>query len=284
MVGMRQRIVEGTHERAVQAGRVPRRPYAHYFIETEGLRSRVHLQNFYSTFWPGADATATAHVSAFDQSGRALGTTDVELPAFGSMFLEVANILERLGASTTTEGLVAVDLEPAPALRARMADLPSPESVGINTPFWMAYRDASENYMYVHSIEVLGGVVEGTTAPLAWHLRRAPAQREPWRSWRLLDADLLDEVQVVAVNHGTEPGETGVGIFDADGPLLWEERVTLAPRELRRVRVPQTAIEQWREAGPGRQVRIGLDPLLTTNGKPYVIMRYAGGPPSLHHG
>jgi hypothetical protein len=31
-------------------------------------------------------------------------------------------------------------------------------------------------------------------------------------------------------------------------------------------------------------VRIGLDPLLTTNGKPYVIMRYGGGPLSLHHG
>jgi hypothetical protein len=27
-----------------------------------------------------------------------------------------------------------------------------------------------------------------------------------------------------------------------------------------------------------------MDPLLTANGKPYVIMRYADGPPSLHHG
>ena len=28
----------------------------------------------------------------------------------------------------------------------------------------------------------------------------------------------------------------------------------------------------------------GMDPLLTGNGKPYVLMRYGGGPLSLHHG
>ena len=33
-----------------------------------------------------------------------------------------------------------------------------------------------------------------------------------------------------------------------------------------------------------RHLRIGLDPLLTANGKPYVLMRYGDGPLSIHHG
>jgi hypothetical protein len=283
MAAVRERIFEAAHERAVRAGKVPRSSYAHYFIEAEGLHSRMHLQNFYSTFWPDVEEPAVANVRAFGADGTSLGSIDVELPRFGSMFLEIEDLLERLGADAS-EGIVAADLEPPAAVRARFADLPSPESAHLNTPFWMAYRDASENYMYVHSIEMLGRDVHGTSGPLRWHLNRAAAQRETWRSWRLLDVELLDEIQVVAINHGGEPGRTVVGIYDADGPALWERELELGPRQLERVRVPGDEVEAWRTEGRARQVRIGLDPLLTTNGKPYVIMRYGGGPLSLHHG
>ena len=277
MPALRERVVNATHERAVRRGKVPRTSYAHYFIETEGLHSRLHLQNFYSTFWPDVEEPATAYVRAFGAQGEALGSTQRELPRFGSMFLEACDLLERLGADAT-EGLVAVDLKPPEAVRGRFADLPAPDRVHINTPFWMAYYDATENYMYVHSIEMLAGEVRGTTAPLRWHLNRAPAQRESWRSWRLLDVELLDEVQIVAVNHGTQAGETTVGIYAADGRTLWERRVELTPRQVERVHVPAQEIARWRKHGLAEHVRIGLDPLLTTNGKPYVIMRYGGGP------
>lgn len=278
---LKERVYGGVYQRAVCAGKVPRRSYAHYFLEDEGVRSRIHLQNFWSTFWPDEALEATAHVRAFAADGREVAARDVTLPRFGSMFLELRDLL---GGAAVPEGSVAVDLEPPAAVRERFADLPAPDAVGVNTPFWMAYYDDASNYMYVHSIEVLGGAVAGTVAPLRWHLGRAVAQREPWRSWRLLDLDLLDEIQVVAMNHDTRPGETEVGIHTAAGETLWRESVSLAPRQLQRVRVPAAEIARWRETHRGQQVRIGLDPLLTTNGKPYVIMRYGGGPLSLHHG
>lgn len=278
---LKQRVYSGVYERAVRAGKVPRRSYAHYFLEDEGIHSRIHLQNFWSTFWPTEGVEATAHVCAFAADGRPVASRDVALPRFGSMFLELRDLLD---GADVREGSVAVDLEPPEAVRDRFADLPAPDAVHVNTPFWMAYFDDAENYMYVHSIEILGGAVAGTVAPLRWHLGRAVAQREPWRSWRLLDVELLDEIQVVAMNHDTRPGETSVGIHTAGGETLWSETVALEPRQLRRVRVPVAEIVRWRERHPGQQVRIGLDPLLTTNGKPYVIMRYGGGPLSLHHG
>jgi hypothetical protein len=278
---LKKRVYSGVYQRAVSAGRVPRRSYAHYFLEDEGIRSRIHLQNFYSTFWPEAEEPATAHVRAFTDRGTLITERDVRLPRFGSMFLEVSDLI---GNAEATQGMVAVDLEPPASVSDRFCDLPSPDTVHINTPFWMAYRDADENYMYVHSIDTMGGDVFGTTAPLRWQLARAPVQRLPWRSWRLLDVDLLDEIQVVAMNHGQDGGTTEVGIFSQEGRTLWSQSVDLAPRQLQRVRVPAETIRAWRSDHAVSLVRIGLEPLLTANGKPYVMMRYGGGPLSLHHG
>ena len=275
------RVYNEVYERAVRSGRVPRRSYTHYFIESEGLHSRIHLQNFWSTFWPGEDVEATAHVRAFAPDGRQVAKRHVQLPRFGCMFLELRELLAN---RKVAEGSVAVDLEPPAAVRKHFGDLPAPNTVHVNTPFWMAYYDDDENYMYVHSIEVLGGSVKGTIAPLRWYLGRVPAQRESWRSWRLLDLELLDELQVVVSNQDTKTGETVVGIYAADGEPLWQRSVALGPRQLRRVRVTGEEIAGWRKSHPGAQVRIGLEPLLSTNGKPYVMMRYGGGPLSVHHG
>ena len=51
--------------RAARSGRAPRNAYTHYFIESEGLHSRIHLQNFWSTFWPQVEEPSVAHVRAF---------------------------------------------------------------------------------------------------------------------------------------------------------------------------------------------------------------------------
>ena len=40
----------------------------------QGFHSRIHLQNFYSTFWPQVHEPATAHITAFDAGGRCRGT------------------------------------------------------------------------------------------------------------------------------------------------------------------------------------------------------------------
>ena len=48
--------------------------------------------------------------------------------------------------------------------------------------------------------------------------------------------------------------------------------------------VPAAEIAKWKGQKDPGTVRIALDPVLSDNGKPYVIMRYGGGPLSLHHG
>jgi hypothetical protein len=282
---LRERVAHNLRSRAVQAGRAPRIAYTHYFIEREGLHSRVHLQNFYSTFWPQVHEPAVAHIIVHDDAGRDQGSVRRTIPPFGSLFLEVAELLEELD-SHASEGTVAIDLEPPAGVSAQLHELPRAQDAEIKTPFWMAYYDATEDYMYVHSIDTLAGEVFGAPRLLSWSMTRLVAPGARWHSWRLLEAERLTDLQIVCINHSPEPRSTVVGVYSPDTTTtLFAQPVTLAPRALRRVRVPAQELAAWPARHPEiRHLRVGLDPLLTTNGKPYVMMRYADGPPSLHHG
>lgn len=45
--------------------------------------------------------------------------------------------------------MLGIDLTPAPAVVSQSHGLPDPDRVEITTPFWMAYYDGDENFMYV---------------------------------------------------------------------------------------------------------------------------------------
>jgi hypothetical protein len=278
---LKQRAYQASRNRAIRTGRLPREAYGHYFIEAEGLHSRLHLQNFWSMLWPDAGGEAVAHIELRDAGGGLLGRTDRALPPFGQLFVEARDLLAEVGASAP-EGTLAVDLEPPAEVRRRFDVIPSVEDAEINTPFWMAYYDATENYMYVHSIERLRGPIFGASKALTLMRGRQTEGGERWRSWRLLDAAGLDEVQVVVINHSEQPGATTAGLYTADDRPVAERRLEFAPRQLHRVTF--TAEEIRAGADGAEHVRIGLDPTLTVNGKPYVLMRYGNGPLSLHHG
>jgi hypothetical protein len=281
----RERAAHGAMRRAARGGHPPRRAYTHYFIEADGLHSRIHLQNFYSTFWPEVREPAVAHILVHDDSGCPQGTAARTLEPFGSLFLELSELLAEIG-SFASEGTVAIDLEPPAGVRARFGELPNAEQAEVRTPFWMAYYDRAEDYMYVHSIEMRAGEVFGAPRLLSWTLTRDVPVGERWRSWRLLEADRLSDLQIVCINHSPVRRSTLVGVYAPDGTTaLYERAIELAPRALARVSVPPEQLALWPVRQPEiRHLRVGVDPLLTANGKPYVIMRYIEGPPSLHHG
>ena len=215
--------------------------YTHYFTESEGLHSRIHLQNFYSTFWPQIREPAVAHIVVHDDVGRPQGNARRKIPPFGSLFLEVSELLAEIG-SGAAEGTVAIDLEPPAGVRAQFHELPSAEEAEIKTPFWMAYYDDTENYMYVHSIDTRAGEVYGTSRLLKWAMTRHVPNGERWHSWRLLEVERLSDLQVVCINHSPEPRSTVVGVYSANtSTTLYERPVSLAPRALARVCVPASA-------------------------------------------
>ena len=273
--------VQRAYGKVLSSGFVPRRAFAHYFMNTDGIRSRVHLQNFYSTFFPQTLTAATAHVWLYEQNGKLLAKKDFSVPAFGQLYLEAKDIV---GHDIDMEGMIYIDLEPPAVIRKQLKSIPSLQQLTVQTPFWVSYRDQNDNYMYVHSIESYRGKVFGAVWPLSRMMATAAPERHAWQSWRLLDIALLDELQIVVMNHSLTPGTTNVGLIGESGERVWSQDVTLETRQTRRIIVPDDLIEQWKVAQRPATVRVALDPLFTGNGKPYVIMRYGGGPWSLHHG
>lgn len=274
-------VVKRAYDQVLSSGFVPRRAFAHYFMNTEGIRSRAHLQNFYSTFFPLTLTEATAHVWLYGHDGNLVAKKDFSVPPFGQLYLEAEDIV---GHDVDMEGMIYIDLEPPAVIRKQLKSIPALQQLTVQTPFWMSYRDDHDNYMYVHSIESYRGKVFGAVWPLSRMMAMVTPERHAWQSWRLLDTALLDELQIVVMNHSHSPGTTVAALVSDSGERLWSEEVTLAPRQTRRVVVPSAQIEKWKAEGKPANVRVALDPLLTGNGKPYVIMRYGGGPWSLHHG
>ncbi len=265
----------------LESGFIPRRAFAHYFMNTAGLRSRVHLQNYYSMFFPDELTPVTARVWLCNSDGKIVAHKSFEMPAFGQLYLEIEDIA---GYDMDVEGMVMVDVLPPKAVKSKLKTIPNLSALNIQTPFWVSYRDSADNYMYVHSIESYRGKIFGAMWPINQMLAHAPQARAPWESWRLLDVNLLDELMVVVMNHAAAPGDTVVKVISEKGDELWRQDVHLTTRQSRRVIVPAEMIAQWKKDGVYETVRVALDPILSDNGKPYVLMRYAGGPLSMHHG
>jgi hypothetical protein len=273
--------------RVIKSGRIPRLAFQHYFIEDSGLHSRVHLQNFYSTFWPHIEEPVEAHIDAYDAAGTHLGRTIEAIPHFGSLFLEASDLLAVLG-SDATEGSIAIDLVPPPAALKELAAFPIPDpwALLLSSPFWMAYYDDNENYMYVHSIDRFAGSYLGVPGPMSWALgNRFGGEGASWRAGRLIDISGLNDFQIVITNHGHEKRSPLVTL--RDGPTdetLWSTTVELPAHGLQRLHVDLDTLRGAAHTFGASSFRVGVDPLPTANGKPYVLMRYGDGPLSLHHG
>ena len=278
-----RRLQEGL----IRAHRVPRYAYRHYFLEDEGLHSRIHLQNFYSTMWPNIGEPVAARVELFDATGHSLGALERRIAPFGGLFLEVGDALAELGARVP-EGTVLVDAEPPRGALAELTSFPLEDKTELllGTPFWMAYYDDDENYMYVHAISPEMGEYHVVPKPIGRFLIQGGARTGGrWRAGRLLDVAGLADLQVVVVNHANGRRVTELGLYDADdGSAVWKTHLDLSAHEVGRVRVDHAALDAFRLRKPEGRFRAGLDPLPTSNGKPYLLMRYGDGPLSLHHG
>lgn len=284
---VRFRAQKELKSRLIRSHRVPRYAYRHYFIEAEGLHSRIHFQNFYSTMWPHLEEPVQVRIEAASASGRTLGSVERTVAPFGSLFLEAADVLAELGASEP-EGTVMLDARPPASVLADLTSFPLPDQFDLlmGTPFWMAYRDGSENYMYVHSISPEMGRFYGVPGPVGRmliHSSGKPAGR--WRAGRLIDVAGLETLQIVVVNHSTSRRTSTLGIYGVeDDGAIWQEEIKLGPHEVIRRTVPREALEGFRARQASGRFRVGMDPLPTSNGKPYLLMRYGNGPLSLHHG
>jgi len=261
------------------AGQLPRRAYAHLFIETEGVHSRLHLHHFYSLFLPDIDEPVTVHVELHDAEGRKLGTQDRVMQPFGSELLAVSDLLAAVGAGSPW-GSAIVDVEPSRAHVARLLEV-GPEQASVQSPFWMGFWDEGGSVAYVHSIDQHFGQVFGVNR-LAGHVHQTPwARGGHWTSNRIIEAAGLERLDAFLMNQTPAPGQTSVSwLSHPEGETVVRREVGLQPRGVARISVTKEDLQKR----PAEGLRLEVENLFTGNGKPYVMARYGSGPFSLHHG
>ncbi len=276
-----RKIYDFTLTNLVSNGLALRRPYGHYYLESDIISSRLHLQNFYSFFWPDVDEKAIANVEVYNLKGIKVHTENIELNPFGQLYLEFKPICAK---TNSFEGLVLVDLQPGKKIRKKFKEIPNPEKSLISSPFWMSYRDWNDNYMYVHSISSIQHKFKGSLYPINELNNISNENRPTWKSWRLIDTYQLKSVEVVLINHSNKFGETKIQIWSNSNDLIDELPIMLKPFETFRYKVSSSTFSKMEMINQNLQIRVGVDPLLSPNGKPYVILEYNNGPRSIHHG
>lgn len=263
------------------SARLPRRGYAHCFIEEHGVHSRLHLHHFYSLFLPDVREPVTARIQVYDAAGKRLGAVARTLQPFTSLTLPVADVLSEL-RSTAGLGTVAVDIDPADSYAQKLVEVGPPNAMA-QSPFWMGYYDDRGSVAYIHSIDQYYGAVFGI-GRLAGLAYRARWQRGGgWTSKRLIETEGMRSADAYLVNHSPSAGRTTLRwLTYPEGIVLSERTATVAAHGATRVSV--TADDVSRAGNGAGSVRLEVDELLTGNGKPYVMVRYRDGPFSLHHG
>lgn len=261
--------------------RLPRRAYAHCFIEDAGVHSRLHLHHFYSLFVPDITDPVAVQVQVFDADGRRLGAVARTLPPFTSLTLTMRDVLAELGVSVLY-GTVAVDVEPSPACWHRLVEV-GPQNAMAQSPFWMGFVDDGGSVAYVHSIDQFYGTVFGVGRIAGLAYRGSWHRGGAWTSKRLIDARDLVRADAYLVNHSPTAGRTTVRWLDhPGGTVVAQKTMTVRPHGAARVSV--TADDLAQDRPEVDRLRLEVDDLLTANGKPYVMVRYRNGPFSLHHG
>jgi hypothetical protein len=232
-------------------------------------------------FFPDIKSNAIVRVWLHDPKGNLICRKQFKIPPFGQIYLSAKDLIN---TDDKISGMVYVDLQPSREIRARLRKLPDSRSMVSQTPFWVSYVDADENYMYVHSIDTYKGRILGYLWPRSQRKAKKATIASSWKSWRILELSLLSELEVIVMNHSSEKGECVVQLWSDDDTQLWNFPLTMKTRETKRVKVPQSLISDLSESQVTRNIRVGIEGLLTPNGKPYVLMRYGMGPRSLHHG
>lgn len=262
------------------ARRLPRRGYAHCFIEADGVHSRLHLHHFYSLFLPDLTEPVDAHIHVFSEAGKALGVVTRRLTPFSSLTLPMSEVLSELGTSAAL-GTVALDIEPGIGYSRRLVEL-GPQSAMAQSPFWMGYYGDDGSVAYIHSIDQHFGTVFGIGRIGSIAFRAHWHRGGDWASKRLIDAQGLRQADAYLVNHSTAAGRPTVRwLAHPEKTILSEHTETV--RAHGAIRVSVTADDLARAAGTVDKLRLEVDGLLTSNGKPYVMVRYGNGPFSLHH-
>jgi len=253
------------------SGVVPRMAYRHMFIEDGSRHSMIHVQNPFSFFDPWHDHVARAVIDLHDHTGRRLGTARFEIPAFGTLAVDLRDLMiDRRGSHI---GTVGVDLLPPRSFRRHLRRI-APGVPHIASPFWVRFFDDIGSQAFVHSIKADRDRLRGLPRPIGrLTLRATPGGR--WESNRTIRLAPGSTAVAFLVNHARSTFETTCSWAKVDGGDVVTTPLRVEARGVASISSPP---------GFSSEVFVSVSHLSTPNAKPYVLVESSDGKFGLTHG
>ena len=249
---------------------IPRFAYTHVFFNIATRQSMLHVQNPFSFFWPSESLEARAEISLNDAGGKMLGNLQKVIPPFGMLAISIQEILSDL-RSTAELGTITVDLVPPKKYEEYLHAL-NRSDARIASPFWMRFFDDLGSQAYVHSIEADRTQIYGVPRIIS-SLISNKGSRVAWSSDRTVHLDDGESATAYIVNHSSKR---------LSCTASWNSP-TLGKIKTANFSIPRKGVVLFTVESSGATY-LSVDPISTSNAKPYVLVQSASKQFALTHG
>ena len=249
---------------------VPRFAYTHIFLNSAMRHSMLHVQNPFSFFWPSESLEARAEISLNDANGKMIGKWQKTIPPFGMLAISIQEILSELRC-TEELGTITLDLVPPKKYERYLHSL-NRSDARIASPFWMRFFDDFGSQAYVHSIEADRTRIYGVPRIISRFISKKDS-RVTWSSDRTIRLDVGESATAYIVNHSRQKL---CCTASWNSPTSGEIKAT-------NFIISRKGVVEFSVEYPG-EVFLSVDPVSTSNAKPYVLVQLASQQFALTHG
>ena len=249
---------------------IPRFAYTHIFLNSATRHSMLHIQNPFSFFWPSESLEARAEISLNDASGKMIGKLQKTIPPFGMLAISIQEILSELRC-TAELGTITLDLVPPKKYEEYLHSL-NRSDARIASPFWMRFFDHLGSQAYVHSIDADRTQIYGVPRLIS-RLISNKGSRVAWSSDRTIHLDDGESATAYIVNHSSKRHTCTAS---------WNSP-TLGKIKTADFSIPRKGVVAFPLEYTGA-IYLFVNPISTSNAKPYVLVQSVSQQFALTHG
>ena len=249
---------------------IPRFAYMHIFLNSATRHSMLHVQNPFSFFWPSESLAARAEISLNDANGKIIGKLKKTIPPFGILAISIQEILSE-PRSTAELGTITLDLVPPKKYEKYLHSL-NRSDARIASPFWMRFFDDLGSQAYVHSIEADRTQIYGVPRMIS-RLISNKGSRVVWSSDRTIHLDDGESATAYIVNHSSNKHSCTASWNSPTSGVIKTAEFAIPRKGVRAFPVEYSGA-----------IYLSVNPISTSNAKPYVLVTSASQQFALTHG
>ncbi|MBY0471647.1 hypothetical protein K2X30_10820 [bacterium] len=246
--------------------------YTNAYVRTEGVKTRIHLNNIISPFLPQYDDPVDFKIQFFSQDGVLLKILHRTLERHGCSFIDVD---EALSGIESPFGMVVVNAELSKAIRSRLT---ANKLRMVSSHYFVTWETQEGGINCSHCIESYNGSYFGIPGFMkGWIKPNRPIQN--WISNSGIMPHGLEKMRLYFTNPGKKTILSDVEIRQ-NAQILHKEQLHLKPYGTGLLSIAPPQLKSFDPKGASLVIKVDA---LTGNAKPYAFLKYKGRGYLAHH-